>query len=112
MDQKPKEPDSGGGKGDAHKNFVRLRTRDPALRDLNTAPLRAVVAAHVDDEPLQWSAARAKSGLAPKFPRGKQNSNASFGNCPYLCAGKNCSLNFSWRSPNLDRGLPSTHTGW
>ena len=31
---------------DIHSNFVRLRSRTPALREINTTPLRAVVAAH------------------------------------------------------------------
>ena len=41
-----KKTESGEGKGNAHSNFVRLRTRTPALGDMNTTPLRAVVAAH------------------------------------------------------------------
>ena len=36
-----------GGKGNAHSNFVRLRTRTRALRDMKTKPLMAVVATHV-----------------------------------------------------------------
>ena len=34
------------GKGMRIQDFVRLRTRTPALRDMNTTPMRAVVAAH------------------------------------------------------------------
>ena len=42
--QKSKEPESGGGKGYALKK-IRLRTRTPALKDMNTTPLGTVVAA-------------------------------------------------------------------
>ena len=40
------EPESGGEKGNAHSNFVCLRTRTPALEEMDNSPLRAVVAAH------------------------------------------------------------------
>ena len=43
---KPKEPESGGGKGNAHSIFFRLRTSTPALGLCDNTPLRAVVAAH------------------------------------------------------------------
>ena len=39
------KPKSGGGKRNAHSNFVRLRTKPPALGETNTTLMRAVVAA-------------------------------------------------------------------
>lgn len=58
---------SGGAKANAHSNVAPLRTRTPALRDVSTTPLRAVVAARAAAAlaPMPEGATPAVSASAP-----------------------------------------------